>query len=468
MKNNQKVDKKKKFKLPHLFWLMLGLIMVMSILTYIIPAGEFASDETGKLLGDQFTYLEQQHPVSPWQSMLLVLDGIMGSTLIATLVLISGASISVLLATGAVDTFLNWAIYKLQDKGTNILIPIMFFLMSYLGGFGGSDALIAVVPIGVIFAKKLRLDPIVAIGVTTFATLIGFGTGPTKLLVPQMMMDVPVYSGFGVRFLSMNFFTLVGLIYLMRYVKKIEKNPELSAMGNTDWLRDIDASGVSEIEETKIDWRTIAIMIVFFGQYFIIVAYTMIGGEGLYEFMIAVYLIAAIICGIVGKLTFDEIGDAFASGLANMAFVAFVIGLARVMSLVMTEGKILHTIVYVLTRPIMNMNVGIAAVGITAVIALINPLIPSASSKAAILMPIVQPVAEAIGLTPQVAVQAFQYGDGFTNLLSPALGWMVGSTVVAEVPFSKWAKWAAPIVVILILLSFVWVYVLTNIGWIGF
>lgn len=217
MKNTKQNSKeKKKFKLPHLFWLMFILIMIMSFLTYIIPAGEFAADENGKLIGDQFTYLANQNPISPWKSMLLVLDGIMGSSLIGTLVLISGASISVLLSTGAVDKFLNWAIYKLQDKGTNILIPIMFFLMAYLGGFGGSDALIAVVPIGVIFAKKLRLDPIVAIGVTSFATLIGFGTGPTKLLVPQMMMGVPVYSGFGLRFISMNFFIMIGLLYLMR------------------------------------------------------------------------------------------------------------------------------------------------------------------------------------------------------------------------------------------------------------
>lgn len=462
------VKEKKKFKLPHLFWLMLGLILIFSLLTYIIPAGEFAQDADGKLLGDQFSYLDEQHPVSPWKASLLVLDGIMGSSLITTLVFISGASIAVLLGTGAVDDFLNWAIYKLKDKGTNVLIPIMFFLMAYLGGFGGSDALIAVVPIGVIFAKKLRLDPIVAIGVTTFATLIGFGTGPTKLLVPQMMMDVPVYSGFGVRFLSLNFFALVGLLYLMRYVKKIEKNPELSAMGNTDWLKEIDESGASDIEETNLTWRTALIMILFFGQYLVIVAYSMLGGQDLYPFMISIYLITAIACGIIGQLSFDEIGNNFAKGLGDMAFVCFVIGLARVMSLVMTEGKILHTMVYVLTRPLMDMNLGLAAVGITIVISIINPLIPSASSKAAILMPIIKPVTEAIGLTPQVAVQAFQYGDGFTNLMSPALGWMVGSTVIADVPFSKWAKWVTPITIIMILLSFIWVYVLTNIGWVGY
>lgn len=96
------------------------------------------------------------------------------------------------MGTGAFDEFMNWAIYKLKDKDDSILIGVMFCLMVYLGAFGGSDALIAIVPIGVMFAKKLKLDPICAMGVSTYATLIGFGTGPTKQATTQMLMGVQI------------------------------------------------------------------------------------------------------------------------------------------------------------------------------------------------------------------------------------------------------------------------------------
>ncbi|MGN9165824.1 AbgT family transporter [Tissierellaceae bacterium HCP3S3_D8] len=166
-------------------------------------------------------------------------------------------------------------------------------------------------------------------------------------------------------------------------------------------------------------------------------------------------------------MTGDEIGNSFAKGLSGMAFVVFVIGMARVVSLVMNEGQIIHTIVYNLTRPIMNLNRGLSAIGITTIIALINPIIPSASSKAAILIPIIKPITEALDMTPQIAISAFQYGDGFTNIISPALGWTIGSAAVAKVPFQKWVKWSMPIVIIMIILSFGWIFMLNAIGWTG-
>lgn len=214
---------KKNFKMPHLFWIMMGLLLFACLLTYIVPAGQFAVDESGKILGDKFTYIGKQHPVTPWRMLMLTLQGLVDSGLVIWTVLVSGAMTAVVMSTGAIDELLNWAIYKLKDKSENILISIMFILMVYLGGFGGTDALIAVVPIGVIFTKKLKLDPICAIGVSSYATLIGFGTGPTKQFITQLMMGVPVYGAFFTMFISMNFFMILGLFLLLRYIKRFEK-----------------------------------------------------------------------------------------------------------------------------------------------------------------------------------------------------------------------------------------------------
>jgi len=146
---------KNKFKLPHLFWIMMGLLLITSLLTFVIPARQFATDPTTKaIIGTQFNYLGHQTPLSPIAALMLILDGLVSSSNIGWAVLLSGAMIVIIIGTGAIDEFLNWAIYKLRDKNENILISGFFILMVYLGAFGGSDAMIAVVPIGVMFFEN--------------------------------------------------------------------------------------------------------------------------------------------------------------------------------------------------------------------------------------------------------------------------------------------------------------------------
>lgn len=360
---------KKGFKMPHLFWIMMGLLLFACLLTYIIPAGEFAVDENGKILGDQFSYLGHQNPVAPWRMFMLILQGLGDSGLVIWTVLTSGAMTAVVMATGAIDELLNWAIYKLKDKSENILITIMFVLMVYLGGFGGTDALIAVVPIGVIFTKKLKLDPICAIGVSSYATLLGFGTGPTKQFITQLMMGVPVYGAFFTMFISMNFFMLLGLFLLLRYVKKIRKDPTKSLMWSEGWNpanMKVTAEDEAKLSQgTKLSGRTIAILVLFLGQYGILVAYPLLGGDGNYlqHLMTALALFVAIVCGFIGGFSFDKVGDEFVKGLQGLVFVGFVIGLAKVMSLVLTEGMVIHTMVYVLTRPLMDLSRAVSSIG---------------------------------------------------------------------------------------------------------
>ena len=273
-------EKKKGFKMPHLMWILVGLILIMSALTYVVPAGQFAVDENGVVDGSNFIYMDQQTPVSPFRAIYLFQDGLVQSAFIIMVVLVGGASIGVILATGAIDNFLSWATYKLQDKGPNTLIVLLMGMLIVLSAFGGGDYLIALIPVGLVFARKLRLDPIVAIAVTTFATLVGFGTGPNKLLIPQSMMEVPIYSGFGMRTVIMLFFGALSILYVLWYVRKIQKDPSKSAMGNTDWLDVIDDSGESVIVESTISWRDITILLLFFGQYGLIVWYSLTWAPG--------------------------------------------------------------------------------------------------------------------------------------------------------------------------------------------
>ena len=459
------VKKKKSFKMPHMLFLMLGLILFMSLLTYIVPAGQFARDpETNALIGDQFVFDGKQTPISPWQASLRILQGMQNSSLVISLLLVGGGTVGVILETGALDETINYAVYKLKDQGVNVLVPLMFIAIGILGGFGGGDQMVAIVPVGVMFAKKLRLDPIVACAVTFMASMVGFSTGPTRLMTPQLMLDLPVYSGFGMRFWIMNIAILIGAAYTLWYARRIQKDPTKSFMGNTDWYDDFDSE--ADIEEVVLSPRAALVTALFFIQYFVIVYLMTIKGMT-NAVMPAVQMGVCIVCGLLFKMNFDKLGNVFARGVAGMGFVCFVIGMAGCMSLVMNEGRILHTIVYFATQPLKGMPPGVIAIGISIIIMGINLFIPSASSKAAILIPIVRPMTEALGMPGQIAAQAFQVGDGFSNSITPALGWTSGSLQASKVEFPQWWKFSIPLVAILMVVSWVQLYFLGAIGWTG-
>ena len=295
--------------------------------------------------------------------------------------------------------------------------------------------------------------------------MIGFGMGPTlKVLIPQTMLGVESFSGFGLRFIMMNLFGIIGLMFTMSYVRKIEKDPNNSILG-TDWLQEINSD--EQFEKIELPVRSVIVLILTILQYIALVVYSLTVGTNIYEFLIGFFIVTAIIIGFIGGLSADQLGNSFAKGLGAMAFVTFVIGLASTMQMIMVEGKILDTIVYFITKPLMNLNRGMSVIGITSVITILNPIVPSATAKAAVLMPILEPIAKTLGITSQVAVQAFLFGDAFTNMISPALGWTMGALTIAKVSYDKWFKWVIKPVIALILLSFVSVFLLDLISWTG-
>lgn len=280
------------------------------------------------------------------------------------------------------------------------------------------------------------------------------------------MMDVPMYSGFVERTVILLVIITICMFYTLHYARKISKDPTKSAMGNTDWMETYHAETGDGMEVVAFNPRAALVTVLFFAQYFVIVyMMTMLGMEN--TITPAVQIPVAIHCGLIYGQNLDKIGAAFAKGTSGMAFVAAVIGLAGTMSLVMENGNILHTIVYYACLPLRELSLGLASVGMSAIVAFLNLFVPSASSKMAILIPIIKPMAESLGMSGNLAVSAFQFGDGFTNLVTPALGAPASSLAIAGVPLSKWLKWALAITLLMLVISWIILYFLGSVGWTG-
>lgn len=275
-----------------------------------------------------------------------------------------------------------------------------------------------------------------------------------------------MYSGFVERTVILLVIITICMFYTLHYARKISKDPTKSAMGNTDWMETYHAETGDGMEVVAFNPRAALVTVLFFAQYFVIVyMMTMLGMEN--TITPAVQIPVAIHCGLIYGQNLDKIGAAFAKGTSGMAFVAAVIGLAGTMSLVMENGNILHTIVYYACLLLRKLSLGLASVGMSAIVAFLNLFVPSASSKMAILIPIIKPIAESLAMSGNLAVSAFQFGDGFTNLVTPALGAPASSLAIAGVPLSKWLKWALPITLLMLVISWIILYFLGSVGWTG-
>ena len=212
--------------------LIMLLILVFCALSYIVPGGEFQLDDNKRAIAGTFQFVGQ-NPVSPWQALLSIKKGIVGSASTISLLLICGGSLAVVISTGCFEEMINYGIYRLEDKSVLVLVPAIVTLMSLLGAFAGNDSMIAFVTVGVVICSRLKLDRICAMSMFYLGYLIGQGASftSTLLITVQSICEVTPLSGMQVRIIIWIIFTAVHAAYCTHYALKITKNPLRSITG---------------------------------------------------------------------------------------------------------------------------------------------------------------------------------------------------------------------------------------------
>lgn len=443
---------------------ILGILIFSCVLTYLVPAGTFDIDKaTKRLIPGTFHYVAQT-PVSLWQALCNIFNGMVKSAKVMSIVIFMGGALKTIINTGAVEEFLNWAIYRLQKRGVAVIVPMMVILFSLLSAYGGNDSFFTFTVIGVAVAARMGLDPIAGIAMTYFATAVGFGGAlKGRTLVAQGLADVPLYSGAGCRTLWLFVMTAIAVLYSLHYCMKIKRDPSKSYMGDTEWLG--SRSGVA-IEAVRFNLSSLVVIIITAGSFVLNAVMGVLKGWN-YPQQVAVLMVASTLCGLIRRESVVKICDDFAEGCRSMGFVAFIIGLGSAIAITMTQGNILHTMVNAVAAPLMNVSKGLGTVAMFWFNWFFNFFIISGSGQAAVVMPIMNPVADALSINRQVAVSAFVYGDAFTNMLFPTSAALLGALAIANVPLKKWLKFVLPFLIILSAATSVFLFYLTEIGWTG-
>lgn len=433
--------KKKKFNFNGIVILFI-LLIIVSISTYFIPGGAYERIEVnGRTMVDGGSYhIVESNPANFFDLFKSIPSGLQeASTLIIMIFLIEGA-IKVIESTGAIRAF----IYLLRNKlGTNndpiILIVISLFFGS-LGAFPGMlEAVIPFAPLCIGIAISLGYDMLVGISISLVPIVVGWSAGvtnPWTTGIGQSIAELTMFSGLGFRFIGFVLFMVIAIAYTLRYANIIKNDPTKSILYN----KDISHLNLEEDDDFAFTKNHLFVLIIFA----LTIVFIVYGSLKLNFNMIdmsAIYIIGGILSGLAYGYSPNEITDEIIEGGSSMYVAAIAIGMARGVSVLMTNSNIIDTVVHITASILQGRSPYINAVGMFFMQTIINFFIPSGSGQAVVTLPVLIPVSDLVGLNRQIAILAFQYGDGFSNLMYPTVGALIAVLSYSKVTFTEWIKY---------------------------
>ena len=435
--------KKKGFTMPHTFVILLVIILFAAALTWIIPSGEYARVEdpvSGKKVVDAstFAYVENVH-VNIQDIPMLIIKAFSANADLIMLILLSGGAIHMLTASGALQALIATIVRKFSNR-VEVFIPLLMLVFALICTTQGVNTFIGFAPITVMLAMSLGLDSIVGVGIILLGGAIGFSTGTLNVsttLIAQKIAELPNYSGIGYRWVCFVVYYIVTCLWLVRYAKKIQKNPELSPMYDLDQNSEFKNASLDEFG--TLDTRKI-LSILALVVALVAIVYGCINLDWDFAEQSAVFLVLAVAVGLIAGFDANKICAEFMNGTKKMLTAAFIIMFARAIGSVLSAGKITDTIVHSMAVVLTGLPAALLGVGMLVANTLINVVLTSGSGQAAAVMPIMIPLSDLLGVTRQTCILSFNFGDGFCNYVLPTSTALMGILGAANVPYDRWMR----------------------------
>jgi uncharacterized ion transporter superfamily protein YfcC len=435
--------------------------MVMTAaLTWIVPGGaydrEILTDASGndREVVKEGTYHEvQSQPRDLFALVQSPVKGIQQTADIIGFILIIGGVFAVIQKTGVITAAIHQLVRKLHNR-EKIVIPAGILLFSIFGAvFGMSEEVIPFVLIFIPLSIALGYDSIVGVSIPFLGAGLGFAgamMNPFTLGIAQGIAGLPLFSGFFYRIAVWAVVTGAGIWMIMRYAARVKKEPRSSLVYDLDRKR--KENTILNEGEITFDWRHKLILILFLSMIVLMVFGVMRYGWFIAE-IAGLFLAVGIISGIIGRLSPNAMAESFIDGARDLVGAALIVGFARAILVLATDGQIIDTVMYALSRAIRRLHPVFAAQSMFGIQTVLNFFVPSGSGKAALTMPIMAPLADLIGITRQTSVLAYQLGDGLTNMIIPTSGVTMGVLGMAKIPWSRWARWLLPLEIILFIIG---------------
>lgn len=462
------MTKKRHFQLDSLV-LIFSIVLGAQLLTYIVPQGNFEREPYPKnparemVVPGSYQESAQEGEVSLplWHFLTAIPKGLAAAQEIIFLVFLVGGVIKIVRVTGAIDAFLHTAVAKLGSRPWLLIAGclVLFGLGSWTIGMG--EEYIPLIPILITMSLAMKMDAIVAMGMIWVPYAIGWataGTNPFGVLIAQDIAGLAPTSGWAFRLALLFVFLAVGFQHVYGYALRVRKDPSKSLVADVDYSEGFDAP-----DDTRLTGARIAILLVFGVGILAFVAGASTAGWYISE-LLTIFLAIGLAAAIIGRLSPGTASRSFILGAEEMTAAAIIIGFARAIEVVLNDGQIIDTVIYSIASMLEGAGPGVAAVGMLAFQSVCNFFIPSGSGQAFVTMPLMSPLATLTGVPQQVAVLAFQFGDGFSNMLVPTSALVMGTLALGRIPYSRWLRFSLPLLGKLLVVAIVTLVVAVYFG----
>jgi len=451
--------------------ILVVIMLVVAAASYVVPAGSydrvFDAVAERDVVDPNSYHLVEKNPTTLFALLMSVTLGMQNAAYVIFFLLIIGGMFAILDGTGAINAGMANVVRAMKGREL-LMIPVCMTIFGLGSAFCANfEEFLAFIPLVLAVCLTMGFDSLTAVGIVYCAAASGYAGAITNAFttgVAQSIAGLPMFSGMELRVPLFVVLMIVSISYVMWYARRVKKNPRLS--GSYDW-------DVVNRQNISIDTENIApitgrqklVLLIFVAG----ILFTVWGivTQGYYiDELAAIFLAIGIVGGLVGGLSPSKICDHFEKGCINMLFPCLMIGLANAVIVLLQNANIMDPIIHFLAGLLDGLAPTVAAWGMFIVQDLFNLLVPSGSGQAAITMPIMAPLADMLDLTRQTAVLAFQMGDAFTNVMSPASAEVLAALAMCGgVPIKKWLKFLAPLFVVWWAVAFVFLAIAVQIGY---
>ena len=424
-------------RIPKTYVIIALIIALCAVATWFVPGGQYVKADDGSLV-----YERVEHAPQTWQVFSAIYHGFVKQAGIIVFILVVGGAFWLLNATGAVASGISRFIARVGKRDTWVLVAVTV-LFSLAGAvFGMSEETIPFVGIVVPLVVSMGYDAVMGMLVVYVAANVGFSSAflnPFTVGIAQGMAEIPLFSGMGYRLFCWALLTLLLVVFVVVYARRTKR------VGATEQAAVADPAGLTRRQA----WILVVLLLT---------VVMLVVGVTCWEWYLpeitGLFLLMGIVCGVIAGFSANRIAEELIAGAKDILSAALVVGFASGIIIILQDGRIVDSILHSMqegldgTGPLASLS---AMYGIQAVI---NFIIPSATAKAAITIPIMAPFSDLVGVSRQAMVLAFQFGDGFTNMITPTSGVLVAALAMARIPYTKWVKWAWKMVVVLLVLGF--------------
>lgn len=426
------------------------VLIICGALSYVIPQGSFARDESGAIITDSYQQ-KSVSPIAPWRVLtapfrVFASEDALTVILISVFLLVMSGVFNLLEKTGGIKIFIGRIMNRMRNKGGPVVCLTVLLFMLFGSFFGMFEELVTLLPIIVMFMISMNMDTMTGLGACLLASCFGFSaaiTNPFSVGLASHVANVDTVSGVWLRIVFFGLTYGILCTFLMLHLRKIERAPQKSPTYEIDQAKKETLQIKSETppaENNKI-FRVFSVFFALQGLLLILIASVRAIADLAIPLLTVSFLLSGIVAGLIVCKRKRLVARYILQGSVAMLPAVLMIALASSAKLVMTESGILDTIMHYVIHFLDGKNKFLAIFLIYLLILFLQFFIGSASAKIILVMPIVMPVAVALGLSPTLVILAYCMADGFTDVILPTNPVLLVGLSMANVSYGKWVKW---------------------------